>query len=338
MTVQSDHLQSFLAVARAGSINRAAGELHRSQPNVTRQLQLLERDLDTVLFDRTPTGMRLTAAGRALVPVAESVAAALADAHRAVHDAAAEPTGTVRIAVVGTLADDALVRTLVAFRRHYPDVDVRIETGLSAAVSAAVSRGDADLGLRYGVDDDRRLDCAVVAHEPVVAVAAPDHRLAGRRRVTPSLLRGEQWFAFAGTTAPSDEPYTAALQATLALLGVAPGDLSAVDSLSAQKALVRAGLGLALLPASAVRDELDSGRLVALKLEIKTRTAPIVLVRRRGAYQSAAVGELAAAFGNSPALARRPGTRLPNVSSIHGTTPASAARSTPVSKPPRDRR
>ena len=84
---------------------------------------------------------------------------------------AGDPTGAVRLAVVGTLADDVLVRTLDAFRTRWPNVEVRIETGLSAAVSAMVSRGDVDLGLRYGLDDDPRLDGTVVADEPLVAVA-----------------------------------------------------------------------------------------------------------------------------------------------------------------------
>jgi DNA-binding transcriptional LysR family regulator len=293
ISMQSDHLESFLAVARVGSVNRAAVGLHRSQPNVTRQIRLLERELDTVLFDRAPDGMRLTAAGRALLPIAESIAAAFGDARRAVRAAADHPTGSVHLAVVGTLADDALVHTLDAFRTRWRDVDIRIETGLSTAVSAMVSRADVDLGLRYGVDDDPRLDCTIVADEPVIAVAASGHPLAGRTRVTPSMARGQQWFVFESTTRPSDEPYTSALQATFAMLGVANDDLSTADSLSAQKALVRAGLGLALLPASAARDELATGRLVSLPLSIRPRTAPIALVRRRNAFVAAAARELA---------------------------------------------
>jgi DNA-binding transcriptional LysR family regulator len=291
--VQPEHLESFLTVARVGSVNRAAVGLHRSQPNVTRQIQLLERDLDTVLFDRAPDGMRLTAAGRALLPIAESITAAFGDAHRAVRAAAGQAAGSVRLAVVGTLADDALVRALGAFRTRWSDVDIRIETGLSAAVSAMVSRGDVDLGLRYGVDDDPRLDCAIVADEPMIAVASPGHPLAGRARVTPSMARGQRWLVFESTMRPSDEPYTTALQATFAVLGVANDDLSTVDSLSAQKALVRAGLGLAVLPVSAARDELDTGRLVSLRLSIRPRTAPIVLVRRTSAFIAAATRELA---------------------------------------------
>jgi DNA-binding transcriptional LysR family regulator len=194
------------------------------------------------------------------------------------------------------LADDTLVRTLQGFRARCRDVQVRIETGLSAAVSGMVSRGEVDLGLRYGVDDDPRLDSTVVADEPVVAVAASEHPLAARARVTPSMVRGHRWFVFGSATTPSDEPYTAALQATLAMLGVPNDDLSPVDSLSAQKALVRAGLGLALLPASAAHDELGTGRLVALRLSIRPRTAPIALVRRRGAFVTAAERELADAI------------------------------------------
>ena len=98
--------------------------------------------------------------------------------------------------------------------------------------------------------------------------------------MTPSIARDEQWFAFASTTRPSDEPYTAALQATFALLGVADDVVSTVDSLSAQKALVRLGLGLALLPTSAVRDARYGAARGAAALG-PAPAAPIRSVRRR---------------------------------------------------------
>ena len=102
-----DELESFVAIATGGGFTHASRKLHRSQPAISRRIRQLEQSLDARVFERAGRGVRLTAAGQALLPHAEAALAALGDGRRAVRALAAKAKGAhaLRLAIVGTLAD-----------------------------------------------------------------------------------------------------------------------------------------------------------------------------------------------------------------------------------------
>src|SRR3569833_1182681 len=102
--MDSDALRTFVVVARTGGFSAAAEALRRSQPAISRRVAQLEADVGVPLFDRTPGGVLLSDAGRALLLHAERVLAALDDAQAALNELTAAPSGTIELAVVGTLA------------------------------------------------------------------------------------------------------------------------------------------------------------------------------------------------------------------------------------------
>jgi DNA-binding transcriptional LysR family regulator len=275
-----------------GGFTRAASSLHLSQPAISRRIQLLETELGAPLFERIPAGVLLTDAGRAFLPHAELLLAALRDGVDAVEAVRGASTGTVTLALVGTLASTALTERLRRFRDAHPGIDLRLRTALSVEVSALVRRGDATLGLRYEPDPDPDLVSTPVEQERMVPVCAPDHPLAAARRVAPAALAGERWLAFPPRAAP--EPYSSALAQRLAACGLSGAEIVPVDSLTAQKRMVEAGFGLALMPASAVDDELRAGTLRELRAAALRATIPVVLIHRRRAFQSGATQALRA--------------------------------------------
>jgi DNA-binding transcriptional LysR family regulator len=245
--VELDHVEAFLAIVRHGGFTRAASALHLSQPATSRRIQLLERELGAPLFERIPAGVVLTEAGRAFLPHAEALLASLRDGIDAVEAVRGTRTGTVALALVGTLASTGLAEQLQAFRDAHPDVDVRLRTALSMEVSALVRRGDATLGLRYEADPDPALVSTPVREERLVPVCAPGHPLAGTRRVTPAMLAAERWLAFPPRAGSAPEPYATALVRRLAASGVDAPEILPIDSLTAQKRMVEAGFGLGLM-------------------------------------------------------------------------------------------
>jgi DNA-binding transcriptional LysR family regulator len=215
--------------------------------------------------------------------------------------------GTVVLAVVGTLASTGLTERLRRFREAHPGVALRVRTALSAEVSALVRRGDATLGLRYEADPHRELASTTVHNERLTPVCSPRHRLAGRRRVDPGALAGEPWIAFPPRPGGAREPYASALEERLAAAGLGAAEIVPIDSLTAQKRMVEAGFGLALMPASSVEEELRAGTLRALPVAGLHATIPVVLMRRRRAFQSGATQALAALLTDwRPPAARRP--------------------------------
>lgn len=286
-----DEIRTFLAIAETGGFTRAGQRLHRSQPAISRRIELLEHGLGAPLFERMRGRARLTEAGRAFLPHAEAALAALKDGQDAVSALQAGPQGTVSLALVGTLADTQIVDTLRRFARRASEVRLELRTASSAEVTDLVRRGEATLGLRYFRSDRPDLVELAAGSESMLVVAARDHRLAGRRRLRARDLATERWIGF--PPSPGDRDSSGHLLARqLARAGLDRADLTLIDSLTAQKRLAQAGFGFALVPRSSVRDELRQGMLVALDIPAMRSDIPITALHRRHGYLSPAAKAL----------------------------------------------
>ena len=292
--MELDHVEAFVAIVRRGGFTRASPGLHLSQPAISRRIHLLEGELGAPLFERIRSGAVLTEAGRAFLPHAEALLASMRDGIDAVVELRRANRGAVTLAMVGTLASTMLTERLRRFREANPEIDLRIRTALSAEVSALVRRGDATLELRYNSDPHPDLVSSTIHNEPMVPVCSPRHRLARARRVDPPALAGERWIAFPPRPEAAREPYSSALEQRLAACGLGASEIVPIDSLTAQKRMVEAGFGLALLPESGVGEELRAGTLRALRVPALRVTIPVVLILRRRAFQSGATRALVA--------------------------------------------
>jgi DNA-binding transcriptional LysR family regulator len=299
--MELDHVEAFLAIVRVGGFTRASTRLHLSQPAISRRIDLLERELGAPVFERMRGGVVLSEAGRAFLPHAEALQAQLRDGIEAVAALRGTSQGTVTLAVVGTLASSALTDRLRRFRAGHPAIDLRLQTALSAEVSALVRRGEATLGLRYEHERDPELVSSTIHDEPMVPVCAPDHPLARRRVVTPAALADQRWIAFPPRPGAVREPYSSMFEQRLAACGLHAAEIIPIDSLTAQKRMVEAGFGLALLPASNVDEELRTGSLRVLAIPALRATMPVVLVHRRRAFLTGATRALIAILSSWPA-------------------------------------
>jgi len=292
--MELDHVEAFVAVVRRGGFTRASPGLHLSQPAISRRIHLLEAELGAPLFERIRGGAVLTEAGRAFLPHAEALLASMRDGIDAVGALRGTNLGAVTLAIVGTLASTTLTERLRRFRDANPEIDLRIRTALSAEVSALVRRGDATLGLRYNSDPHPDLVSSTIHNEAMAPVCSPRHCLARARRVDPRALAGERWITFPPRPEAAHEPYSSALEQRLAACGLGTSEIVPIDSLTAQKRMVEAGFGLALLPESSVDEEIRAGTLCALRAPALRVTIPVALIHRRRAFQSGATRALAA--------------------------------------------
>ncbi len=215
IAVTIDEIETFVSIARRGGFARAAESLHRSQPAISRRVEMLERQLGTPLFERVRGGVILTEAGRTLLPYAEAVLAGLKDGAEAVRGLARGERGAVSVALVGTLASTRFAGMLRQFGQRHPSVKLELRTANSEEVSDLVRRGEATLGLRYFTDSDPGLVSEQVTEEALVLACSPDHRLAGRRVRDPGALVGERWVAFPPRRRRR-EPFATALEHRLA--------------------------------------------------------------------------------------------------------------------------
>jgi DNA-binding transcriptional LysR family regulator len=294
-----DEIRTFVVIAQLGGFTRAAGQLHRSQPAISRRMGLIEQELGVPLLERVRGGVKLTAAGRAFLPFAEAVMAAIKDGRDAVFATVKDDGDNVSLALVGTLADTHIVEVLRRFARRAKRPALDLRTASSREVSDLVRRGDVTLGLRYFVDDHADLVSTVVGEEVMLVICSPEHRLAGQRAKKQELL-GERWVGFPATR--GRESFGHILERRLIAAGLDGAPVTLIDSLTAQKRLVEAGFGIALVPESSVRDEIKLGSLREIVAPAVRTVVPVVMVRRRKGFLNPAAQTLISLLIETPQL------------------------------------
>jgi len=272
------HIEGFLEVARFGSVSRAAEALYVTQPTLTARLHALERELGERLFVRGRQGMRLTDAGRAFLPYAERAVRALRDGRRAIDEVGSAAAGQLLLATAPAVSTYILPAVLEQFVANHPRVEVVVRTGHSEDVLQMVLRDEVQVGL------GRALQHPEIALQPfyeeeLVLVVAPDHPFARDHEVSISEVATEQLILFDRTSSYYEITQAAFLDAGVALRGVME-----LDNIEAAKKMVQRGLGVSLLPRTAIAQEVDAGTLARVELrDAAPMRRQIVAMRRRDA-------------------------------------------------------
>ncbi len=276
--IQLVQVEGFLEVARRGSVSRAAEALFITQPTLTARLQGLERELGTPLFLRTPHGMRLTDAGRAWTPFAERALRALVDGRDALEQVITASAGHLMIAAAPAVSTYVLPELLERFVATHPRVEVSVRTGHSEDVVELVVRDEVQLGLGRAIRHPD-LELRPFHTEELVLVCAPDHPFTKRGSVPMADVAAEKLIMFDRTSSYYEITQGAFLSAGVKLRG-----LMELDSIEAAKKMVERGLGVALLPGTAVAREAASGTLTVVAMTDAPRMHnSIVAFRRRDA-------------------------------------------------------
>jgi len=234
-------LRSFVAVAEAGHLTRAAEKLHVSQPAVSAQIKALEDELDLALFERTSSGMVLTAAGERLLVDAEKVLAAAQAMRTEAKALKGEVAGKVR---VGTMSDPAFIRIgefLSATVERYPLLQLELHHEITGAAFAKVRNGELDASFYYG--EIEHPDVARLRlRESTYRVAAP---AAWSGRVVDadwSAIAQQPW-----VITPSISTHQKLVRALFDKHGIEPTKVVEADQESVIANLVVSGVGLSLI-------------------------------------------------------------------------------------------
>ncbi|MFF2076278.1 LysR family transcriptional regulator [Kitasatospora sp. NPDC058162] len=257
-------LRVFEAVVAHRTVTAAAVALGLAPSSVAEQIRTLERGLDTELFDRAPRDLALTAAGERLLPWARRL---LDQADQARREVTAD-RARLRLGALATIAATHVPALLARLSEHRPGLDVSLHTdtardGLLGGVAAGALEAALILDTAGPLGElgfylpPAPLDHLDLQDVPLALVAAPGHPLSGATTLTREDLRGQRLLVNA--------PACSFRLAGERLLG---HDLERVRTggIAVTRACAEQGLGIALLPESAVREPLASGTLVRLPL------------------------------------------------------------------------
>ena len=264
-------LEYFVTVVDEGSFTAAAQLLHVSQPGLSHQIQALERELGGPLLERLPRRVRLTPAGRTVLPHARASLAHAERASSAGRRASGIATGELHVGTLFSISTGILPPALRAWRMHYPELRVHlVEFRHSDDLIAAMEAGNADLAVGPtppGWDGPVR----EIGTEEFAIVAAPDAELpADSHRIRMADLADHEWIHFIPQSGLSE-----ILNRACGAAGFEPRVAVRTEQSPSAINLALAGLGLALVPGNNVPRQFEA-------IADRTLVTPPHIVRRLG--------------------------------------------------------
>ena len=261
MPAFSRFLRYFVAVGRLGSIRKAADELHVSASAIDRQILNVEANLGVPLFERLPSGLRLTAAGEIMMASGMRWQKNMVDVRAQIEDLRGLKRGHVDIAVTDALAKGYIPAAIQSIHSQYPGISIGVKVLENDLVRRAVANGEVDLGILFEPQTYR--DLAVRSFVDVVLgfVTPRGHPLGTRREARFSACVGSKLIVPEGPLAVSEQ--VAVLEGTT---GVEMDKAVSSDNIQMITSLITQGVGVGIMTSLDVITEVGRGILSFTKI------------------------------------------------------------------------
>jgi DNA-binding transcriptional LysR family regulator len=254
-------LEILRAVAQTGSFTGAGQQLHLSQSAVSRQILLLEDELQEQLFLRLGRKIRITPAGTTLLGLSHRMFDDLEQTRASILDNQQSVRGTLRLVGGMTVCLYVFPALLKAFRREHPNVEVKLTPGATPRLVRHLRAGNADLGLLTLPVDDPSLVSVPVMREELLLVTAAQHPLARKREVRAQDLVRQPFVLFEAGSASRG-----AIERFFLKEQIAPKVVTETENVEIIKELVKIGMGVSIIPYQAVAREVRAGQLACARI------------------------------------------------------------------------
>jgi LysR family transcriptional regulator, regulator of abg operon len=300
--VQLTQLRNFVAIVEAGSVRAAARQLGISQPAATKGLRGLERELDTVLVQRSSRGVVLTEAGKAFFVRARTVMGELREARQELARLGGSQSEIVRIGVATVIGPWLIPPSLTSFRGECPDCTVRILEGTQDTLLPLLRQGELDFAvcLRLDAESTRGFNARALARLRLTVVGRKGHPLRSAR--TLHALRGAHWILSRpqGTGGVVEQAFAAA--------GLdAPKSGTECDSQAIRMALLASSDALALLGTPMLAERSVAAHVQEIPLDKPLPLMTFCIYSRADARLSPAARSLATAIATQARTILRAG-------------------------------
>ena len=244
-------IRSFLSIAETLHFGRTAALIHLSQPALSLQIRALEKEVGVQLLERNRRKTTLTPAGRAFRDAAAVGMAQLDNATRSARLAADGKLGLLRIGFISTAGSELLPNIIRVFRASNPAVEFSLRNILTAEQIRMLESGALDIGfLRLPIGGHTQLEVSTVHREPFVLVVPASHPLAKRKKVRLNEASGQDFVMYDRTHAPGFHDQVFGI---LRDSGIVPNVRQTAGEMPTLVSLVAAGMGISILPTSAVK-------------------------------------------------------------------------------------
>tara|TARA_R110002049_G_scaffold309077_1_gene516619 strand:- start:21538 stop:22464 length:927 start_codon:yes stop_codon:yes gene_type:complete len=279
-------LQSFISVADTGSFRAAAEKLHRSQSVVSTQVRQLEEQIGLKLFERTTRKTELTEQGKKLLRHLRSALSEIETGLEELRQESLGEVGHIAMACVPSIAGSILPAVLKEFRDIYPKVGLRLVEQTSVALLETVKSRKVDFGIGPFVADEPDLSFTTIAEEPIFAVLPPTFRKENAKSISLADLAGNSVVMASNAAALRGN-----LDQETSKSGIKIESSFEVTHVQTMLAFARAGLGIALIPASTLPVPPDAD-LQVLHVTEPPLQRRLCLITAKGAVASKVSSEL----------------------------------------------
>jgi DNA-binding transcriptional LysR family regulator len=270
------HLKTFLVVTKHLNYTRAAEELFLSQPAVSRQIQLLEKNVGVQLFEQIGRSLHLTDAGQALLAEATRLLGDIERIKESVRGHKTAEFGNLRIGASTTPGLYLVPKALGTFHRRHPGVKLSFIIENSTRIEQRIIGNEIDFGFVGARTSNESIRCEQFVQDEIVCFCAPEHPLAKLRSIPPTALEEHLWIM--------REPGSGTrrlFEKWLAENKVVLRHTMQIDCPEGIKALVAANVGLSFMSSHGLREEIKRGVLVKLAIRGLKLQREIFLVRHR---------------------------------------------------------
>ncbi|HEV7220626.1 MAG TPA: LysR family transcriptional regulator [Terriglobales bacterium] len=289
------HLRAFLTIARLNNFTRAASELHVSQSALTVQIRQLEDALGVLLFDRSKRRVALTQAGKEVLAPLERIVIDTEAVISHTRDMAGLRRGFVSVAVLPSLSAGLLPAVLQEFTKKHPAIPVQIKDMVAERVIDAVKKEEVDFGVGTRMKRDPELKTTPLFTDRLSAFVPKSHPLVRRSRITLRELT-EHPLVLTSKGSSVREILEAALRKEK--LSVLPA--FEVNYMSTVIGLVKAGLGIAILPAVAENIQASAG-ITRVEIINPALNRTVEIIEKKGRSPSHAASSMLAALKRAAA-------------------------------------
>lgn len=256
MPVFSRFLRYFVAVGRLGSIRKAADELNVSASAIDRQILNVEAEIGMPLFERLPSGLRLTAAGEIMMAAGGRWQKGLDEILDQIEDLRGLKRGHVEIAVIDALAKGYIPFAVKAIRSRYPHITIGIRVLENDKVRLAIARGEVDFGIMFEPQSYRELSVRAFVEVVLGFLTPAGHPFGAQDEARFSACVGSSLIVPAEPLAVHQQ--IAVLEGAT---GVALDRAVTCDNIQMIASLVQEGVGIGILTSLDVITEIDSEQL-----------------------------------------------------------------------------
>ena len=276
MDVSLRQVRSFLTVARVKSFTGAASVLHVTQPALTVQIRRLEEALGVTLFDRDTRSVELTRVARDLLPPFERALQDFDAAVGSARDIATQARGIVRLAALPSVAAGILPDAILQFRHQRPNVMFDLRDVIAGQVLTLVQSEQVDFGVMGGAIKAVDVETVFEAQDRLHVVYPKGHRVARLKKIKPVALS-----EFPLILMQRDTSVRAVVDAGFHAAGLIPKATCEAIYMMTAVGMVRAGLGLTILPGSAREIRAEPG-LLSKPIDDPRFTRPVSIIKRSG--------------------------------------------------------